>query len=89
MQLTKNFAKALLPCVMACCQALAATPDISTEPVQEPAAITLQVNAQENANAQISYLEWRKRWMETRSETNMLTVQAVRFAAQPMVLQPV
>ncbi len=89
MQLTKNFAKALVPCVIACCQALAGTPGVSTDPVQEPVAVTAQINPHETINAQISFMEWRKRWMETRSETNALSEQAARFAAQPAVLQPV
>ncbi len=91
MQLTKNFAKALIPCVVACCQAFAATPDISTEPIDlsAPASIALQVNPNESINAQISFMEWRKRWMETRSETNIQSEQAARFAAHPVVLQPV
>jgi hypothetical protein len=88
MQLTKNFAKALIPCVVACCQALAAPPEISTDPVQDPVVATLQLSSHESANAQLSYMEWRKRWMETRSETNIQTIEAARFAAQPAVLQP-
>lgn len=90
MLLTRNFAKALIPCVVACCQAFAATPDVSTETLElpAPAAITLHPNPHASLNAQVSYMEWRKRWMEARSETVILSEQAARFAAHPAVLQP-
>ncbi len=90
MHLTKSFAQALLPCIVACCTALAAPPGTTTDPVTQadPAVVSVQLNPHQNINAQLSFMEWRKRWIEARSETNMLSAQAARFSAQPAVLQP-
>ena len=84
MQLTRNFFKALAPCVIACAQALA-VPAVSAEtvtPVQEPAIAAVVVNPHSLPSAQASYMEWRRRLIETRSEVTNETVQAVAMNNQ-------
>lgn len=84
MQLTRNFFKALAPCVIACAQALAG-PSVAAEtssPVQEPSISAVITNPHSLPSAQISYMEWRRRLFETRAEVTRDTFLAATLNNQ-------
>lgn len=76
MQLSKSFIKALLPCVMACGQALG-SPGMPTEPpVTSPAAVQ-PVAFHDHPTTQLTYAEWRRRLWDTRAGATTGTYQAI------------
>lgn len=83
MHLTKSFLKSLAPCVIACTQALSPA-GASSEPLPygEPVTISAVEEAHSSPNAQLTYMEWKKRLYEARYAVAVETQAAVSLASR-------
>lgn len=89
MNLSLNFAKAILPCIVTGLQSL--SPVSAVEPIvlpNSPAAVQVVVNPHKMPNAQIAYAEWRKRLQEAKSEVVIQTYEAAALNGQISASSP-